>query len=195
METILKQHTYARTPLRSFAEGDLDDPLKLAAYSHLKGELSFYIYFITWIPGCLHTPTDNVIYFAAVTEARGEAGSLPGGMSVWRPVSPRFMGFPYSAHLQDRSMYSIYGSLLGLNGASLPGLPMPLTTSALTPTSGLGSYLLAAQAGQDSNTSIYQHALYGQRYHPYLSLSSPTNLKRPSTATESSSSPSSLSIP
>ena len=40
VESLLQQHTYARTPLRSFTDSDLDDPLK-AAYASLKGQLLF----------------------------------------------------------------------------------------------------------------------------------------------------------
>ncbi len=35
MESLLQQHTYARTPLRSFTDSDMEDQLK-AAYAHLK---------------------------------------------------------------------------------------------------------------------------------------------------------------
>ncbi len=128
-------------------------------------------------------------------ERNGQDG-LHSSLSLWKPVNPRFLGFPYGSHIQDRSMYSVYGSLLGLNGGNMAALPSlslsPFTAGTLTSTSSLAGYgLLAASASaaqssestSPNNNSIYHSALYGQRYHPYLPLASATTAKRPAAAT------------
>ena len=143
------------------------------------------------ITGAYHL---TLVFFSTDGERSNQDG-LPASLSVWKPVSPRFMGFPYGSPLQDRSMYSIYGSLLGLsNGTNvtLPSLALNpfsaggLTSSALTSSTSLaaGYSLLASQQSQDSppNGNLYHSALYGQRYHPYLPLSTSSTLKRPSAA-------------
>ncbi len=140
----------------------------------------------------------NSNYFAIIftdgDRLNGQDG-IHNSLSVW---SPRFMGFPYGSHLQDRSMYSIYGSLLGLNAANvtLPNLSLnPFTPGTLTPTTSLAAgYGLLQAGGPQSNdstsrspASVYHSALYGgQRFHPYLPLSTATTVKRPPSATSPS---------
>ena len=93
-----------------------------------------------------------LLCFLAVSEASRAAINSDGGLAagLWRPYPSRLPGLPGfpGSSLQERSMYSLYGSLLGLSGltaASLPGLGLHsgLTSSSMTPTtSSLSAHML-----------------------------------------------------
>ena len=129
--------------------------------------------------------------------------SLPATLSSLygrQALGPRFMGLPYATAM-DRSMYSLYGSLVGMSGVGLSSLALqglsPISHGALSPTSLPSPLpLLTSSPGQTSISgpassagAMYHNALYSQRYHPYMPLAMSPALKRPA----SGSSP--LSLP
>jgi hypothetical protein len=50
MESLIHQHTYARSPLRSFADGEYQDVLKMPLYAGMK------------CSKCLHKPCPQLAY-------------------------------------------------------------------------------------------------------------------------------------
>lgn len=123
------------------------------------------------------------LYFSASERLGPEGASFhPSLASMWRPLGPRYMGLPYGA--TERSMYSLYGSLLGMSGSSLSGLALqglnPLVSGALSPASFANGHALLASSQESASGALYHSALYGQRYHPYLPHSGSSSLKRPS---------------
>ncbi|XP_074645209.1 T-box transcription factor TBX20-like [Tubulanus polymorphus] len=166
METLIHHHTYARSPLRSYAESaaECSDPnVRLQLYSAIAkaGE---------------RDANSN----SELSERHKNT------LSPWRPMGSRMMGL-YGAH-SERSLYSMYGSLFGLNNSTmtLPTFIHPFAAAAAAAGSnpiGLSELGSAASvlypsvsAGQEapSPASLYT-SLYGNRFHPYLN---PNQVKR-----------------
>ncbi|CAC5413828.1 TBX20 [Mytilus coruscus] len=142
MESLLQQHTYARSPLRSYSESEIEEQLKqhreyMAKEDGLGGDKQ---------SGVPHPP-----------------------WPIWRPIPSSMMGT--SAYLpNDRSLYTLYGGLFGMAANSnfvFPTVALhPLLGSSnlrlrdTVPTSA--SYSTSDNSGLHYNPS----SMY--RYHPYL---------------------------
>ncbi|CAH1779213.1 unnamed protein product [Owenia fusiformis] len=142
MESLIQQHTYARSPLRSYTDTEFEDSVKAHFLESAKDGSQ----------DSSQSPTSNP-------------------MSLWRPMTSRLMHLPY-----ERSLYSMYGNLLGLSSSSTSLQTLGL--HHLTSPTGLGignigganPMLYTSSATQDAVNSVYQSAgLYNHRYHPYLS--------------------------
>ncbi|KAI0226404.1 T-box transcription factor TBX20 [Lamellibrachia satsuma] len=160
MECLIKQHTYARSPLRACADADYDRQFKLH-YEHSKDENGD------------HSMTIQTPF------PMWPAGS-----------SRLLQSFPYGAaatQLNDRHVLSaMYGNLFGLNSANVN--LQALTFNAAFPsgnfTAASGANIAAAAAAvaasrvlhahasstsQNTSGSAYQPDLYNHhRFHPYL---------------------------
>ncbi|KAK2150767.1 hypothetical protein LSH36_390g02086 [Paralvinella palmiformis] len=157
MESLIQQHTYARSPLRAYTDSELDETLK--------AQLE------------LTKDTD--------AGERALQAAFPMWRSM--AANSRLMHFPYSSHLHDRSMYTaMYSNLLGLNHTNVAAIPTlalnqafasgSFTSGAAAAAAGLAAnhalYGSSAHAQESSSGSIYASSLYSSRYHPYMTSSS-----------------------
>ena len=140
MESLIQQHTYARSPLRSYSESEIEEQLK----QHRE-------------------------YMTRDGTGIDKQGSIPHSpWPLWRPIPSSMMGS--SAYLPtDRSLYTLYGGLFGMAANSnfvfptvalhplLGGNNLRLRDSV--PTS-------SSYPSTDNSGLHYPSAMY--RYHPYL---------------------------
>ncbi|XP_041377112.1 T-box transcription factor TBX20-like isoform X2 [Gigantopelta aegis] len=140
MESLLHQHTYARSPIRSYSDVDCDDlflrhrEMLLAKDENCNGEKQSIYPSSTW--------------------------------SVWRPLCSTMMG---PAAFPPRPLYTLYGGFLGINsGLPFPGIGFqPMGITGGYPLRDMSENVGLMTSPEQLNKN---HSYLGlNRYHPYLS--------------------------
>lgn len=162
MESLMQQHTYARSPLRAYTEAEIEESLKqhremLAREDH---------------------------------SALEKHGMMTSPWPMWRPIPTSLLsGAPYPA--SDRSLYTLYGGLFGLSNSNFmfPALGLhPYLTANNINNLRLreGAPTTSSYSSESSAVSQlhYPTALY--RYHPYLNAEK-LSAQKTAAASESSS--------
>ncbi|KAJ8302741.1 hypothetical protein KUTeg_019137 [Tegillarca granosa] len=146
MESLIQQHTYARSPLRSYTDAELEESLKQHREYLAKEDPS-----ALEKQGLLHHPH----------------------WPVWRPVPSSVMASSSSYVPTDRSLYTLYGGLFGLGNAAnlvFPSVAFHPFVSAnnLRLRESLPNSSSYSPSESSSSSGLhYPASLY--RYHPYLS--------------------------
>ncbi|XP_060081061.1 T-box transcription factor TBX20-like [Ylistrum balloti] len=144
METLIQQHTYARSPLRSYTDAELEESLK----QHRE--------------------------FLAKEETEKQNMLPHPHFPIWRPIPSSVMGSSAGASSympnDSRSLYALYGGLFGLHNSSFvfPTVafhPFVSANNLRMRESMPGS--VSYSSSSETPGLPYPASMY--RYHPYLS--------------------------
>ncbi|KAL4235430.1 T-box transcription factor tbx20 [Mactra antiquata] len=166
MENLMQQHTYARSPLRAYTEAEIEESLK----QHRE-----------------------MLAREGDASSLEKQGLMTSPWSMWRPIPTSLLGgAPYPT--TERSLYTLYGGLFGLNNSNyvFPALGLHPFMAANNinnlrlregvPTSSV--YNSSESSSPPGSQLHYPTALY--RYHPYLNPEKLAAQKTTPTSSESS---------
>ncbi|KAK3086785.1 hypothetical protein FSP39_023348 [Pinctada imbricata] len=141
MESLIQQHTYARSPLRSYTDAELEESLK----QHRE-------YLAKEDPSALE-----------------KQGMLPHPhWPVWRPIPSSLVGSASPYLPNDRSLYSLYGGLFGINtNFMFPSVAFHSLVSANNLRLRDSIPASASTYTSPEPTGLH-HPPAAYRYHPYL---------------------------
>ncbi|XP_046364793.2 T-box transcription factor TBX20-like isoform X2 [Haliotis rufescens] len=152
MESLLHNHTYARSPIRSYTDAELEEVmLKQREYLLAKDDPS----------------------------SMDKNGVFPSPTwSIWRPICSTMMNSSY--YTASRPFYTFYGGFLGLANSSAP-FPSVAFHPGLSGVNGYPpmremTQPSASVAPSEHSPSPHHHLGMYNRYHPYMS---PDKLKSP----------------
>lgn len=165
-ESLMQQHTYARSPLRSYTDAEIEESFK----------------------------QHKEMMARENPEALDKQGMMHPWASMWRSIpTPLLGGLPYPP--TDRPLYTLYNGLFGLNGLNNSNLVFPTMFHPYLNAQRLESLRLrdgvpvstAYSTDSSSSTSPsqlhYPTALY--RFHPYFSAEKLAQKSSPPAASES----------
>ncbi|KAL3859852.1 hypothetical protein ACJMK2_010041 [Sinanodonta woodiana] len=148
MESLLHQHTYARSPLRTYTEAEIEESYKQHRELLSRGE------------------------DLSPIEKQNILASTP--WPLWRPIPTALLGSSaYQTSSDSRPMYTLYSGLLGLNSSNFV-FPAMAFHPFLNPNNTRlremiqnGGHPYNSETSSSSSASLhYPTAIY--RYHPYL---------------------------
>ncbi|XP_060595027.1 T-box transcription factor TBX20-like [Ruditapes philippinarum] len=162
MESLMQQHTYARSPLRAYTEAEIEESLK----------------------------QHRELYAREDQASMEKQGMMTSPWSMWRPIPSSLLGgSPYPP--TDRSLYTLYGGLFGLNNSNFvfPALGLHPLMAANNISNMRLREGVPTTSGYNSESTPgaplhYPTALY--RYHPYLNAEKLSAQKSTPTSSESS---------
>lgn len=158
-ESLMQQHTYARSPLRSYTEAEIEESFKQHKEMLAREDPS----------------------------ALEKQGMLSPWASMWRPIPPSLLGgLPYPP--SDRPLYTLYNGLFGLNNSNLvfPTMFHPFMSAQRLDSLRLreGVPVSSAYSADSPPQQLhYPTALY--RFHPYFSADKIAQKSSPPAASES----------
>ncbi|KAL5021761.1 hypothetical protein ScPMuIL_000916 [Solemya velum] len=158
MESLLQQHTYARSPLRSYTEAELEESLKQQREYFSKEDSSLL----------------------------EKQGMLASPWPIWRPIPSTVVGgSSYLSTDRPTGMYPFYGGIFGLANPNFVFPTVAFHPLMNANNLRIREMISNSQSFSPSESSSpqYQSSLY--RYHPYLSPEKITQ-KAPETTVQES---------